>query len=167
MPPESCQLDVRHAVPLFTSQEISIWDSLYEKYICPGNALQFVDTDVILLFDAHGDMNTWETTTTGLLGGMPYAVALGWDLADWRLAAGLEPAVRPEAAALIGTSDLDPAEVEALQRHPILHMDAQNLMQPKVAERVQAALSPRAAEANGWYVHLDLDVAGPEELPGG
>jgi arginase len=121
----------------------------------------------VVWFDAHGDMNTWETTATGLLGGMPYAVALGWDLADWRLAAGLEPAVRPEAAALIGTSDLDPAEIEALQRHPILHMDAQYLMQSGVAERVQTALGPRATEANGWYVHLDLDVAGPEELPGG
>jgi arginase len=121
----------------------------------------------VVWFDAHGDMNTWETTTTGLLGGMPYAVALGWDLSDWRLAAGLDPAVRPEAAALIGTSDLDPAETEALQRHPILHLDAQHLMQPRVAERVQAALSPRATEANGWYIHLDLDVAGPEELPGG
>jgi arginase len=121
----------------------------------------------VVWFDAHGDMNTWETTTTGLLGGMPYAVALGWDLADWRLAAGLEPAVRPEAAALIGTSDLDPAEVEALQRHPILHIDAQQLMQSGVAERVRAALSPRATEADGWYIHLDLDVAGPEELPGG
>jgi arginase len=39
-----------------------------------------------------------ETTTSGFLGGMPYAVALGWDLDDWRLAAGL-----------IGTSDPDAA----------------------------------------------------------
>jgi arginase family enzyme len=92
---------------------------------------------------------------------------LGWDLEDWRLAAGLEPAVRPEAAALIGTSDLDPAEREALQCHPILHMDATELMHIDAAERVQAALSARANQASGWYVHLDLDVAGPQELPGG
>lgn len=121
----------------------------------------------VVWFDAHGDLNTWETTTTGFLGGMPYAVALGWDLEDWRLAAGLEPAVRPEAAALIGTSDLDPAERAALQRHPILHMDASELMHTDAAERVQAALSARANQASGWYVHLDLDVAGPQELPGG
>src|SRR5215469_11269503 len=102
------------------------------------------------------------TTETGLLGGMPFAVALGWDLEDWRLAAGLEQPVRPEAAALIGTSDLDPAEVEALARHPMLHMDARELMQPGVGERIQAALRPRANEAAAWYVHIDLDVAGPE-----
>src|SRR6266496_534633 len=121
----------------------------------------------VVWFDAHGDLNTMETTTTGFLGGMPYAVALGLDLEDWRLAAALEPAVRPEAAALIGTSDLDAAEVEVLQQHPIVHIDALQLMQTGVAERVQSALRPRSAEARGWYLHLDLDVAGPEELPGG
>ena len=121
----------------------------------------------VVWFDAHGDLNTMETTTTGFLGGMPYAVALGLDLEDWRLAAALEPAVRPEAAALIGTSDLDAAEIEVLQQHPIMHIDASQLMQNGVAERVLSALRPRSAEARGWYLHLDLDVAGPEELPGG
>jgi arginase family enzyme len=98
---------------------------------------------------------------------MPYAVALGWDLEDWRLAAGLDTPVRPEAAALIGASDLDDAEIEALQHHPILRLDASEMMEPGVAERVSAALRQRASEAAAWYLHVDLDVAGPKELPGG
>ncbi len=121
----------------------------------------------VVWFDAHGDLNTMETTTSGFLGGLPYAVALGWDFEDWRLAAGLEQPVRPEAAVLMGASDLDPAEVEALARHPILHVDAGELMQPGVGERIQSALRPRAHEAAAWYMHIDLDVAGPEECPGG
>ena len=132
-----------------------------------GGLAQAKGSPGVVWFDAHGDLNTMETTTTGFLGGMPYAVALGLDLEDWRLAAALEPAVRPEAAALIGTSDLDAAEIEVLQHHPILHIDALQLMQSGVAERIQSALRPRSAEARGWYLHLDLDVAGPEELPGG
>lgn len=132
-----------------------------------GGLSQAKGSPGVVWFDAHGDLNTMETTTSGYLGGMPYAVALGWDLEDWRLAAGLEQPVRPEAAALIGASDLDPAEVEALQHHPILRIDAVEMMQPGVAERVQAALSPRAGEAKVWYLHVDLDVAGPEEVPGG
>jgi arginase len=107
-----------------------------------------------------------ETTTSGFLGGLPYAVALGWDLDDWRLAAGLEQPVRPEAAALIGASDLDPAEVEALQRNPILRLDALEMMKSGVAKRIQAALRHRANEAQAWYLHIDLDVGGPEENPG-
>ncbi len=132
-----------------------------------GGLAQAKGSPGVVWFDAHGDLNTMETTTSGFLGGLPYAVALGWDLDDWRLAAGLEQPVRPEAAALIGASDLDPAEVEALQLHPILHIDAIEMVQPGIAERVQTALRPRANEATAWYMHIDLDVAGPEEVPGG
>lgn len=121
----------------------------------------------VVWFDAHGDMNTMETTTTGLWGGMPYAVALGWDLADWRLAAGLAHPVRPEAAALIGTSDLDQAEIDALHSHPIFWLEARDMMGQDAARRVQAGLHQRAHEVPDWYLHIDLDVAGPEELPGG
>jgi arginase len=131
-----------------------------------GGLAQAQGSPGVVWFDAHGDMNTWETTTSGFLGGLPYAVALGWDLDDWRLAAGLEQPVRPEAAALIGASDLDPAEIEALELHPILRVDAVDMIQPGVAKRLQAALQPRATEAKAWYLHIDLDVAGPEENPG-
>jgi arginase len=132
-----------------------------------GGLAQAVGRPGVAWFDAHGDMNTMTTTTSGFLGGLPYAVALGWDLDDWRLAAGLDPPVRAEAAALIGTSDLDAAEVEALHTHPILHLAAGDLLELGVAERVQQQLAPRASEANAWYVHLDLDVGGPEESPSG
>jgi arginase len=118
-------------------------------------------------FDAHGDLNTLATSTSGYWGGMPYAVALGWDLDDWRLAAGLEPALRAEAAALLGTSDLDEAEVEAIARHDIAHLDAAAVGQADGAARVGAALRRRAEAAEQWYLHLDVDVAGPIEVPGG
>lgn len=131
-----------------------------------GGLAQATGNAGVVWFDAHGDLNTMETTTSGFLGGMPYAVALGWDLDDWRLAAGLEPPVRAEAAALIGASDLDAAEVEALQRHPIAQVDATAMTQPGVTERIQATLRPRANEASAWYLHIDLDVGGPEESPG-
>jgi len=119
----------------------------------------------VVWFDAHGDMNTMATTTSGMWGGMPYAVALGWDFPDWREAAGLRDPVRPEAAALVGASDLDPAELAALLRYPILRMDAAEMQTPGVAERWEAALGARADAASEWYFHLDLDVAGPEVVP--
>ncbi len=131
-----------------------------------GGLAQATKAPGVIWFDAHGDLNTRATTTSGFWGGMPYAVALGWDLDDWRLAAGLELPVRPEAAVLIGTSDLDPAERAALQQQPILHIEARELG-AGTAERIQQALQSRAREAAAWYLHLDLDVAGPEEVPGG
>jgi arginase family enzyme len=79
----------------------------------------------------------------------------------------LEPPVRAEAAALIGTSDLDAAEVEALRTHPILHIPATDVIEPGVAGQVEQRLASRASEADAWYIHLDLDVGGPAESPGG
>ena len=46
-------------------------------------------------------------------------------------------------------------------------LDAKELMQTGVGERVQAALQRRAGEAKAWYLHIDLDVGGPEQSPGG
>jgi arginase len=120
----------------------------------------------VIWFDAHGDMNTRETSTSGMWGGMPYAVALGWDLEDWREAAGLPEPVRPKAAALVGTSDLDPAEEDALRRHPLLHLTAEDMAAPDTAQQLEHALRQRAKEAPAWYVHIDVDVAGPEAIPG-
>jgi arginase len=132
-----------------------------------GGLAQVYSSPGVAWFDAHGDLNTMETTTSGFLGGMPFAVILGWDLDDWRLAAGLTAPVRPEASVLVGGSDLDEAEQEALERHPILHVSAVEMTHPDASERVQQALRPRAQEAEAWYLHLDLDIGGPEESPGG
>ncbi|HYM28344.1 MAG TPA: arginase family protein, partial [Steroidobacteraceae bacterium] len=99
----------------------------------------------VLWFDAHGDLNTMATTTSGYIGGMPYAVALGWDLDDWRAAAGLAHAIPAEACALLGTSDLDDAESAALARHPILHRTARDLTPAGAAAELEAALSARAS----------------------
>jgi hypothetical protein len=51
-------------------------------------------------------MHTLRTISTGLLGGMPYAVCLGWEFSDWREAAGLAMPVSAAAAALLSASDL-------------------------------------------------------------
>ncbi len=118
----------------------------------------------IVWYDAHGDLNTFATTETGFIGGLPFAVALGWDLDDWRLACGLEHPVRAEAAALIGANDLDAAEVDALARRPIARLDAADL--DPAGSRTAALLAPRSRAADAWYLHLDFDVVGPEHVPG-
>lgn len=121
----------------------------------------------VVWFDAHGDLHTMATTGTGYIGGMPYATALGWDLDDWRLASGLQEPVSPRAAALVGDSDLDPEEVEALERHPILRLPAEEMDSAECVARLANDLRARASAAAEWYLHIDIDVAGPIEAPGG
>ncbi|WP_439580795.1 arginase family protein [Elioraea sp.] len=130
-----------------------------------GGVARVCGASGIVWYDAHGDMHTLRTTSTGLLGGMPYAVCLGWEFDDWREAAGLASPVAAAAAALIGASDLDPEEEQALALHPIARLDAAAIG-ADAAERTAALLAARASAAPGWYMHIDLDVAGTEEVPG-
>jgi arginase len=132
-----------------------------------GGLARVVGPTGVVWFDAHGDMQTMATTDSGYVGGMCYATALGWDFEDWRLASGLEEPVSAEAAALVGDSDLDPEELAALARHPILRHSAHDMEGPDGVVRLGDALRNRAARAEGWYLHIDIDVAGPVEAPGG
>ena len=117
----------------------------------------------IVWFDAHGDLHTYATTETGFVGGMPFAVCLGWDLDDWRDACGLIPAVASQAAALIGAGDLDDAEVAGLERTSIARLDADRL--DASGDATRHLLEPSRAAAEAWYLHLDIDVVG-DEVPG-
>jgi len=111
--------------------------------------------DVALVWlDAHGDLNTPETTPSGFLGGMPFAILLGWCHDDLRSGAGLDPALPEERAALVGARDLDPGERDAIARSRLV-----------VADDVAAALAGLPDDAP-LHVHLDGDVLDPEDAPG-
>jgi arginase len=110
----------------------------------------------VFWFDAHGDCNTPETTTTGFLDGMGLTTALGL---CWRnLAAtvpGFEP-VHPRMTFLLGARDLDPAETSWLRQSEVTSVPVDQIPDglPLLLERAPLA------EAVG-YLHLDLDVLDP------
>jgi arginase len=117
--------------------------------------LRQVYSDLVLVWiDAHGDLNTPETSPSGFLGGMPFAVLLGWCHEPLRLAAGLDPALPEGRAALVGARDLDPGERDAIERSGLV-----------VAADVAAALQALPDEAP-VHVHLDGDVLDPSAAPG-
>ncbi|HET6173856.1 MAG TPA: arginase family protein [Gaiellales bacterium] len=111
----------------------------------PGVALVWID--------AHGDLNTPETTPSGFIGGMPFAELLGWCFDDWRLLAGLDPPLPEERAALVGGRDLDPGERAGLDRSQVHEADD--------AAGALALLPPAAP----LYVHVDTDVLDPSLTP--
>ena len=64
----------------------------------------------MLWLDAHGDINTPETTRSGSLGGMPVAVATGRALQRMRLDAGLDPPLSDRHIVMGGVRLNDPLE---------------------------------------------------------
>jgi arginase len=106
----------------------------------------------IVWFDAHGDVHTLDTTTSGYLGGLSLRLALGAhpDLLARRL--GLRPV--PEArAVLVDARDLDPAEVDYLARSAI--------RRSSVADLTAADLPD-----GPLLLHVDVDVVSADALPG-
>lgn len=104
----------------------------------------------VVWFDAHGDLNTPQTSPSGYLGGMALAGPAGlWD-------SGFGNGLPLASIVLVGARDLDPAE-QALVETGLLR-----LVPPKddCLAQLRTALGGRPA-----YVHLDCDVLEPGIVP--
>src|SRR5213080_1543306 len=64
----------------------------------------------VLWLDAHGDLNTPETTPSGNVHGMPLAAALGLCGAEFARTGLRLPAIDPQHVALVGVRSLDRGE---------------------------------------------------------
>ena len=119
----------------------------------------------VLWLDAHGDLNTPETTPSGNVHGMPLAAVLGACGGAFTRAGLRLPAVEPERVALVGVRSLDPGE-QALVRelgvavYTISDLDRRGV-EPVLAEALERV-------SGGAFVHVsvDLDVVDPEVAPG-
>jgi arginase len=118
--------------------------------VAAGLQRRGVDFTLVWL-DAHGDFNTWETTPSGFLGGMPLAMLAG--LGDQAIVEALGvQALAAGRILLAGARDLDPGERENLGSAGI----------PQAAVEDLPALTPPDGPL---YVHLDLDVVATDEMP--
>ena len=111
----------------------------------------------IVWFDAHGDVQTLETTTSGYLGGLALRLLTGYrpELIAARL--GLRP-VSEDRIVLAGARDLDPPEVTYLAGAAIRRRE--------VAALAAADLSSADLPGGPLYMHVDLDVIDAAGLPG-
>ena len=73
----------------------------------------------LVWIDAHGDYNTPETTLSGMLGGMPVAIAAGDGLIRMRQQAGLDEPLPKSHIVMVGVRDTDPLEQERIERDRI------------------------------------------------
>ncbi|GAA1280899.1 hypothetical protein GCM10009609_51080 [Pseudonocardia aurantiaca] len=105
----------------------------------------------LVWFDAHGDVQTPETSTSGYLGGFPVRQLVGGSDRTVAEHIGLRP-VPERDVVLVDARDLDPAEAEYLAGAAI--------------RRVPVAGLPGVLPSGPVYLHLDVDVVDPEELPG-
>lgn len=130
-----------------------------------GGAARRLGQPVGLVYlDANADLNTPETSPSGLLCGMALSLAMGRGPSEVAQAGGEVPAVRPEHVALLGYRHLDGSERRGLG-HLGLALPAEAMR--KLGMRVAAALALDAVENDDGpiVVHLDVDLVDAAEMP--
>ena len=121
-----------------------------------SGALQVEPELLLVYFDAHGDFNTVATTPSHFVGGMCLAHVCGKQVAPL-----LWPGVRKLAedhAYLVGARELDPGESGNLQRSKVHRV-------PFDRDELDAPFLLSAVRRNPVWLHVDLDIVDPRELP--
>lgn len=118
----------------------------------------------LVFIDAHGDFNTPETTLSGMLGGMPVAVAAGHALHNLRHTSGLREPLPIVNILWAGVRDLDPLEAERFTEFAVRQVPTQDLRQLSTVLRER--FTALAEQVDVVYVHVDMDVLDPLEVPG-
>ncbi|PTL38584.1 arginase [Alkalicoccus saliphilus] len=120
----------------------------------------------VIWYDAHGDLNTGETSPSGNIHGMPLAVSLGLGDKSLTEIGGFSPKVKPENVVLIGARSLDEGERKLIREKGIkvytMH-EIDRIGMPQVMEEASEYVTNGT---DGVHLSLDLDALDPSDAPG-
>ncbi len=119
----------------------------------------------VLWLDAHGDLNTPETTPSGNVHGMPLAAALGLCGSRFDREGLRVPSVDPNRVALVGVRSLDSGERALVHELGLAVFTVSDLDRRGVQPVIEEALE-RVSGGSFLHVSVDLDVVDPEFAPG-
>lgn len=118
----------------------------------------------LIYFDAHADINTPETTLSGMYGGMDVALAAGLYNDSNRLITSLDPPLPPSYIVLGDVRDTDPREKELVERLEIEIISTDDIR--NLTTNVRAQMKRLSDLCDVIYIHIDMDVLAPEEVQG-
>ena len=119
----------------------------------------------LLWIDAHGDMNTPETTVSGNVHGMPLAALLGQPPEELARI-GASPSVLPEHTVLLGIRNLDDREKDQIRAAGVHVFTMKDVDRDGVARVAERAIALASNGTGGLHVSFDLDVCDPSVAPG-
>lgn len=109
----------------------------------------------LVWYDAHGDFNTPRTSPSGMLGGMPVAVAAGLCHPAWRDGAGMTAPIATDRIVMVDVRNLD-VEEEALIRATDVTVAR---FGPGWDNReVREAIAALADRVDHLVLHIDSDI---------
>ena len=120
----------------------------------------------LIWVDAHGDMNTPASSSSGNVHGMPLAALLGPEPAELSRIGGFSPKVLPENTVLIGIRNLDDREKEIVRDSRVHVFTMKDIDRNGIAAIVEQALALAGKDTSGVHVSFDVDVCDPSIAPG-
>ena len=119
----------------------------------------------LIWMDAHGDMNTPESTTSGNVHGMPLAALLGNEPAELATI-GSSPSVLARHTVLVGVRNLDEREKTRIRESGVHVFTMKDIDREGIAAIADRALALATDGTGGLHVSLDMDVCDPSIAPG-
>jgi arginase len=119
----------------------------------------------LIYFDAHGDMNTHETTLTGNIHGMHLASLMGFGAPQLAKVYGPQPKIAKENLLHIGGCDFDEAELALVARENLQTFSMMDLMVHGLAPLLPM-IDDLASRVDHLWVSLDLDAIDAVYAPG-
>jgi arginase len=120
----------------------------------------------LIWVDAHGDMNTPSSSTSGNVHGMPLASLLGSEPKELSQIGGFSPKVLAEHTVLIGIRNLDATEKEIVRASRVRVFTMKDIDRAGIAAVTEQALAIAGTGTGGVHVSFDLDVCDPTIAPG-
>jgi arginase len=116
--------------------------------------------------DAHGDMNTPESSPSGNVHGMPLAAVMGYGAPELVELLGFKPKVEPQNISLVGIRDLDSQEKKLVKKSGVHVFTMRDIDERGMREVMSEALRYAIDDTDGVAVSLDMDFVDPSDAPG-
>ena len=116
--------------------------------------------------DAHGDMNTPESSPSGNVHGMPLASLIGYGAPELVELRGFKPKVEPRNVAIVGVRDLDAKERRLVKDSGVHAFTMRDIDERGMREVMSEALRFARDDAEGIAVSVDMDLIDPADAPG-
>lgn len=120
----------------------------------------------VIWIDSHADFNTFSTTTSGNIHGLPFATITGQNesgLTDFHMG----PFYNPKNSVLVGARSIDyPGEHKNLEVAGITVFTTEDIKKYGMKEIIHKAIKIATNNTFGMHISIDIDVLDPKEAPG-
>lgn len=118
----------------------------------------------LIWIDAHPDINTYKTTVTGNIHGMPVAALIGMGEQSLTRILSDKPKVKPSNIVMLGLRDIDPPEMEFLNKLHIRYYTWQQMATLGIQHCIDETLQ-YLSHLQNVHISFDIDVMDPAYLP--